>query len=143
MYRKQDQVWVLGQHVDQRPAGLLQNHGNAPATKTLLQPGRPNFDGFGRVVQFPCSCRWEPAGSSRQKFFWPAQSMAANAAHSGSDAAVINDSDMMQILLVGTGWLGSSERSIPHLRNNLFLCDNKLPSLRTIKACGADPSGAA
>src|SRR6516162_9242605 len=47
--------------------------------------------------------------------------MAANAAHSGSDAAVISDSDMMQILLVGTGWLGSSEKLIVESRTRRLL----------------------
>src|SRR5215467_6985319 len=47
--------------------------------------------------------------------------MAVNAAHSGSDAVVINDSDMMQILLVGTGWLGYSDILIVESRSRRLL----------------------
>jgi len=46
----------------------------------------------------PCSCCRESAGISRQKFFWLAQSMAANAAHDSSDDIVVQDSDIASFL---------------------------------------------
>src|SRR5215469_7982618 len=42
----------------------------------------------------PCSCCWESAGTSRQKFFWLPQSMAAKAAQDSSDDIVVQDSDI-------------------------------------------------
>src|ERR1700676_5433797 len=56
----------------------------------------------------PCSCCWEPAGTSRQKFFWSAQSMAANAANSGSGFTDGNESDMAKFLQ----WQRQSARRI-------------------------------
>ena len=94
--REQHQVRVLGEHIDQGPARLLQNHGNGPAAKTLLQVRRPSLHRFRGILQFPLPrTAVQPAGRSRQKFFWSAQSMAANAAHSGSDGAAVNASDMV------------------------------------------------
>ena len=66
----------------------------------------------GVLSNSPASdCRL-PAGRSRQKFFWSAQSMAANAAHSGSDGAAATAFDMLPILLSGTGRPGSYESLI-------------------------------
>src|ERR1039458_9139181 len=68
----------------------------------------------------PCSPVWEPAGTSRQKCFWSAQSMAANAAHSRSVVTGGNESDMVSISL-GTGWLGSHESLIVESRSRQLL----------------------
>src|ERR1039457_6178638 len=52
----------------------------------------------GVLSNSPCSACWESAGTSRQKCFWSAQLMAANAAHSRSVVTDGNESDMVLIL---------------------------------------------
>src|SRR5215212_10869740 len=68
----------------------------------------------------PASDPREPAGRSRQKFFWSAQSIAANAAHSGSDAAVVHPSDMLLNLPLERAGLGSCESLIESLGADVF-----------------------
>ena len=93
VYREQHQVRVFGQSIDQRSAGLLQTDGNGAAAEAPLQIRRPDFNGFGSVVQLSL---FIPLGAGRQEppeMLSVGQSMAANATHSGSAGVVFDSSD--------------------------------------------------
>src|SRR5260370_14735083 len=111
MHRKQHQVRVLGQHVDQRSTRLLQTHGNGPAAKPLLQAGCPDLDGFRGIVQFSSFKPLRASGEEPPEILPAAQSMATNAAHSGSGGADVANSDI-GISCFPTGWPGSYESLI-------------------------------
>src|SRR5215475_8798485 len=64
VYREQHQVRVFGQSIDERSARLLQTDGNGAAAEAPLQIRRPDFKGFGSVVQLALCI---PLGAGRQE----------------------------------------------------------------------------
>src|SRR5215472_13802604 len=53
VHREQHQVGVLGQHIDQSSARLLQTYSDGAAAKPLLQARGPSLHRLRRVLQFP------------------------------------------------------------------------------------------